>query len=125
LPSHRNPTDAKGRTMRSMRLKAVLPLLLLLLTLGLAACGGGEEEGGQTAADFPPPTAAPDDAKEGGTLTIVNAGDIDFLDPGAAYYQNTYILDYATQRALLGWPPDKEDEPQPALADGPPQARDA
>jgi peptide/nickel transport system substrate-binding protein len=110
--------------MRRIPLKAVLPLLLLLFTLGLAACGGEEEEGGQTAADFPPPTAAPDDAKEGGTLEIVNAGDIDFLDPGAAYYQNTYILDYATQRALLGWPPDEEDDPQPDLADGPPQVSD-
>jgi peptide/nickel transport system substrate-binding protein len=110
--------------MRRMPLKAVLPLLLLLFTLGLAACGGEDEEGGQTATDFPPPTEAPDDAKEGGTLTIVNAGDIDFLDPGAAYYQNTYILDYATQRGLLGWPPDEEDEPQPDLADGPPQVSD-
>ena len=110
--------------MRRMPLKAVLPLLLLLFTLGLAACGGDDEGGGQTAADFPPPTAPPDDAKEGGTLTVVASGDVDFIDPGAGFYQFTYILDYATQRALLGWPPDERDEPQPDLADGPPQVSD-
>jgi peptide/nickel transport system substrate-binding protein len=106
-----------------MPLKALLPLLLLVLTLGLAACGDDDDdgEGGQTAADFPSPTAPPDDAKRGGTLTIVMAGDIDFMDPGAAYYQQTYVLDYAFQRSLMGWPPDEDEEPQPDLADGPPE----
>src|SRR5215211_4584757 len=66
ISSHRNRIEPKGRTMRRKPLKAVLPLLLVPLTLGLAACGGGGEEGGQTAADFPPPTAPPDDAKQGG-----------------------------------------------------------
>ncbi len=27
--------------------------------------------------------------------TVVAAGDIDYLDPGAAYYQFTYMLDFA------------------------------
>jgi peptide/nickel transport system substrate-binding protein len=110
--------------MRRMPLKAVLPVLLLLLTLGLAACGDDDEDGGgggQTAADFPPPTAPPDDAKKGGTLTVVSSGDVDFIDPGAGFYQFTYILDYATQRGILGWPPDEDEEPQPDLADGPPE----
>jgi peptide/nickel transport system substrate-binding protein len=112
--------------MRRMRLKALLPLLLLVLTLGLAACGDDDDDGGggQTAADFPPPTAPPDDAKRGGTLTIVMAGDIDFMDPGAAYYQQTYVLDYAWQRALMGWPPDEDEAAQPDLADGEPQVSD-
>src|SRR5215216_2136336 len=96
---HRNRTEPKGRNMLRMPLKVALPLLLLVLTLGLAACGGDEEgDGGQTAEDFPPATAPPDDAKEGGTLQVIASGDIDFMDPGAGYYQFTYILDYATQR---------------------------
>jgi peptide/nickel transport system substrate-binding protein len=114
--------------MRRMRLKALLPLLLLVLTLGLGltACGDDDDDGGggQTAEDFPPPTAPPDDAKRGGTLQVISAGDIDYMDPGAAYYQFTYILDYAWQRALMGWPPDEDEAAQPDLADGEPQVSD-
>jgi len=113
-----------------MPLKAALPALLLLiaLSLGVSACGSGDDNGGGggslTAADFQPPTAAPSDAKKGGTLTVVSSGDIDFMDPGAAYYQVTYIIDYAWQRALMGWPPDESKEAQPDLADGQPQVTD-
>jgi peptide/nickel transport system substrate-binding protein len=112
--------------MRRMPLKALLPLLLLLFTLGLAACGDDDEGGGggQTAADFPPQTAPPDDAKQGGTLQVISAGDIDYMDPGAAYYQFTYIIDYAVFRGLMGWPPDEDEAPQPDLADGEPQVSD-
>jgi peptide/nickel transport system substrate-binding protein len=108
--------------MRRMPLKALLPALLFLLTLVLAACGSsGSSGGGLTADDFKPVTAPPADAQKGGTLTVVNAADIDFLDPGAGYYQPTYIIDFATQRTIVGWPPDEIKEPQPDLADGPPQ----
>jgi peptide/nickel transport system substrate-binding protein len=115
--------------MRRMRLKALLPLLLLVfsLGLGLTACGGDDDDeggGGETAADFPPPTAPPDDAKRGGTLQVISAGDIDYMDPGAAYYQFTYIIDYAVFRNLMGWPPDEDEAPQPDLADGEPQVSD-
>ena len=113
--------------MRRLSFRAILPaLLILLFTLGLAACGNDNEGGGggQTASDFPPPTAAPDDAKKGGTLTLVGSGDVDYIDPGAGYYQATYIVDYPTQRALMGWPPDEAKSPQPDLADGQPQVSD-
>jgi peptide/nickel transport system substrate-binding protein len=114
--------------MRRMLYWLLIPALVLVFALGLTACGdddGDEGGGGElTFEDFPPTTAPPDDAKEGGTLTVVNAGDIDFMDPGAAYYQNTYILDYAVFRALLGWPPDEDEAPQPDLADGEPQVSD-
>ncbi len=113
--------------MRRVTLKAVLPALLVLLTLGLAACGdngGGSGGGGLTASDFPPITAAPDDAQKGGTLTVVNAADVDYLDPGAGYYQPTYIVDFATQRTIVGWPPDEVKEPQPDLAEGQPTISD-
>jgi peptide/nickel transport system substrate-binding protein len=114
--------------MQRIRLKALLPLLLLVFTLGvgLAACGDDDDDGGggQTAEDFPPQTAPPDDAKRGGTLQVISAADIDFMDPGAAFYQFTYILDYAWLRGLLGWPPDERDAPQPDLADGEPEVSD-
>jgi peptide/nickel transport system substrate-binding protein len=112
--------------MRRMLYWALIPALLFIFAVGLAACGGDDDDGdgdggGLTFEDFPPATAPPDDAKEGGTLTIVMAGDIDFMDPGAAYYQQTYVLDYAWQRSLMGWPPDEDEEAQPDLADGEPQ----
>jgi peptide/nickel transport system substrate-binding protein len=111
--------------MRRMPLKAVFLALLVLLTLGLAACGDNEEGGGGlSASDFPPPTAPPDDAQKGGTLTVVNSGDVDYIDPGAGYYQPTYIVDFATQRTIVGWPPDKTGKPAPDLADGEPQISD-
>lgn len=111
--------------MRRKPFKALLPLLFIVLSLGLAACdddeGGG---GGATSADFPPVTAPPDDAKKGGTLTVVNAGDVDYIDPGAAYYQPTYIIDFPVFRTILGWPPDATGDPQPDLAEAQPEISD-
>jgi peptide/nickel transport system substrate-binding protein len=117
--------------MRRTILWPLIAALALVFALGLTACGGDDDEGGGgggdgdlTFEDFPPNTTAPDDAKKGGTLTVVSSGDIDFMDPGAAYYQTTYILDYAVFRGLLGWPPDEDEAPQPDLADGEPQVSD-
>ena len=100
----------KDQRMRRKLHWALIPALLLVLALGLAACGDDDDDGG--GGDAPartsrPPTAPPDDAKKGGTLTVITAGDVDFIDPGAAYYQPTYMLDFATQRTLVGWPPDE------------------
>ena len=61
------------------------------------SCGG--DDGGdderrhdRRPEEFAPVTAAPDDAQEGGELTVLAAGDIDYMDPGAAYYQFTYMV---------------------------------
>jgi len=101
---------------------ALIPVLILVFALGLVACGDDDDDGdgGAAAGDFAPVTAPPDDAKKGGTLTVVSAGDVDFLDPGAAYYQYTYMIMGGQQRALLFWPPDEIDEPQPDLAEAQP-----
>jgi peptide/nickel transport system substrate-binding protein len=107
-----------------MPLKAMLLALLIVLTLGLAACGGDDEDGGDggpAAGDFAPPTAPPDDAQKGGTLTVVAAADVDYIDPGAAYYQFTYMIDFASQRTLLGWQPDDTETPSPDLAEDEPE----
>jgi peptide/nickel transport system substrate-binding protein len=110
--------------MRPMPFKATSSALLIALTLGLAACGGGGGGEGKTASDFPPVTAPPDDAKKGGTLQVINAGDVDYIDPGAGYYQPTYIIDFATQRTIMGWPPDDTGKPAPDLAAGQPTISD-
>jgi peptide/nickel transport system substrate-binding protein len=113
-------------------MQSKLRLLLVLgafiaLTLTVSACGGdddGDGDGAAAAAEFAPVTEAPADAKEGGTMTILATADIDFMDPGAAYYQFTYMLTDAVHRKLLWWPPDETAEPHPDLAEEAPEISD-
>ena len=65
-------------------------------------------------------SAPPDNAKKGGTLNVIAAGDVDYIDPGASYYQFTYMVTEATQRGLFGWAPSDKVDPSPDLADGEP-----
>jgi peptide/nickel transport system substrate-binding protein len=110
--------------IQSLRTVSLL-LAVVLASIGLAACGGGNDEGtGASQNQFPPVNEAPSDAKKGGTLTVLAAGDIDYLDPGASYYQFTYMVDFATQRTLVAWPPDEIETPQPDLTEGDPQVSD-
>ena len=69
-------------------------------------------------------TAAPDDAQEGGELTVLTEGDIDYMDPGAAYYQVTYTVDFGVFRQLVAWPPDAAVDPVPDLAAEEPEVSD-
>ena len=111
--------------MQRLPLKATWLALLICLALGVATCGSDDDGGGGTSvSDFAPVAAAPGDAKKGGTLTVVNAADVDFIDPGAAYYQPTYMIDFATQRTIVSWPPDEVEEPQPDLAEAEPTVSD-
>ena len=117
-----------------MRLKWLRPAValsaLLAFAFVLTACGdsdeGGTSGGGATGVpeEFQPDSAAPDDAQVGGDLTLLNEGDIDYMDPGAAYYQVTYTLDFAVFRQLVAWPPDAVTDPVPDLADGEPELSD-
>ncbi|MFL5827924.1 MAG: ABC transporter substrate-binding protein [Thermoleophilaceae bacterium] len=101
------------------RLRGALMLLAIGgLSVGVAACGGGSSNksstsGGQPAAN----------AKKGGTLHILSNGDVDYVDPGAAYYQFTFIMSYATQRPLFSYKPTDE-KATPDLAAGPAQVSD-
>jgi peptide/nickel transport system substrate-binding protein len=106
--------------MRLTRLRLLLPAVLVAgLAVALSSCGGGGSTTGEESAgipsEFKAPTAAPDNAAKGGTLTELNEGDIDYMDPGAAYYQVTYSVTLATQRTLMGWPPNAT-QPAPDLA---------
>ena len=79
----------------------------------MAACGSDDDgEGTESASagsgipeEFAAPTTAPNDAQEGGELTVIASDDIDYMDPGAAYYQYAYMLMSAAHRTLLSWPP--------------------
>ena len=96
------------------RLKSVsTAVLLTALTVTLAACGGGSAgTAGQNM------VAATQDlsGKQGGTLTMLASGDVDYIDAGAAYYQFSYMVHYATQRSLYSWAPDTTKTPTPDLA---------
>ena len=115
--------------MQRRSLRVIVPgLLLAALSLVLAACGSsssstslpGQVGAGKAQSQFPPPTSAPSSAKKGGTLTVLFSGDVDYIDPGAAYYQVTYMIDFDTVRPLLNWPPGDTALPQPDLAESQP-----
>lgn len=53
--------------------------------------------------------------KAGGTITILSAGDVDYIDPGIAYYSFSYTVHYATQRPLYAYKPNSV-RPIPDLA---------
>ena len=81
-------------------------VFLVGTALALAGCGGDDE------------------AKKGGTLTVMAESDIQFMDPGAMYYQFDYmVLAQPGHRALYGWKAG-ETKPVPDLATGPPQVSD-
>ncbi len=47
---------------------------------------------------------------------MIAASDVDYIDPGAAYYQFTYMVTSATQSQLEGYAPDDVEQPTPLLA---------
>ena len=103
-----------------MQLKSrLVPLFALALVSAvlLAACG---DEGGSSDTqtdEFTPLTAAPEGAKPGGELTVIAASDVDYIDPGASYYQFSYMVTSATQSSLVGWAPPDVEQPSPLLAE--------
>jgi peptide/nickel transport system substrate-binding protein len=82
---------------------------------GATTTSGGSGEVGQ------PVTAPPDGAKSGGTLTMLSAGDVDYIDPGLAYYAFSYSVLQPTLAPLYGYDPGDPSTAKPILADGEPQ----
>jgi peptide/nickel transport system substrate-binding protein len=115
--------------MKVNLLRALLPALLLIAVLGLAACGGDDDDGEEGAveeqlAEFEPAAEPSDDATEGGELEVIASGDVDYIDPGAMYYQFSYMMADAMHRKLLSWPPPETEQPQPDLAESEPEISD-
>ncbi len=106
--------------MHSKMAKALVSTLSAAFAVGLVACGGESGGGGTDVAqnDFPPVTEAPGDAEEGGTLEVIAAGDVDYIDPGAMYYQFSYMIGYAAHRPLYSWQPADVEQASPDLAEG-------
>src|SRR4051812_1231714 len=87
----------KGRFMRRSFQWTIILGVLLALTLGVAACGG-DDNGGTSEQGSKQGTPA--EGKRGGKLTALWASDVDFIDPGIAYYQVSNIVMRATQSSL-------------------------
>jgi peptide/nickel transport system substrate-binding protein len=87
--------------------------------LALGGCGGDDEE--QPAEQGSGPQQ---EAKQGGDLTMLYAADVDNIDPGITYYQYGFPVAYATQRPLYSFKPDDAINPEPDLAEGPPDISD-
>ncbi len=110
-------------------------LFALVAAVGLAfvvsACGSDDDDSDSSTSsgsgipeEFVGPTEAPDGAAEGGDLKVIAAGDVDYIDPGASYYQFTYMINNAGHRQLLTWGPDDVEEPTPDGAEDYPEVSD-
>ncbi|HWT22039.1 MAG TPA: ABC transporter substrate-binding protein [Solirubrobacteraceae bacterium] len=124
-------------------MRTLLALVALVAAFGLAACGGGDEsdtgggEGGGTPAQGDTAGANiteqlfagsamdnrqnPDQGKKGGKLTVLAAGDVDYMDPGKTYYTYAIGIINATHRGLYAYLPGSTEQAVPDLADGDPQ----
>jgi peptide/nickel transport system substrate-binding protein len=92
----------------------------------VAACGGDDDNGGDSASTSSKSSkaAGPTAIKPGsagGKLTVLAAGDVDYLDPGQDYYTFGYMVQYAVNRPLYSFKPDNSEKPVADLASGPPE----
>src|SRR5207247_10462258 len=100
------------RTPRSLG----TPLLVRLIAL--AGCGGSDNSSSTSGGT--PASGAAANAKQGGTLTVLSSGDVDYVDPGQDYYQFGYMAQYAVNRTLYSFGAD-DTEARPDLATGAPE----
>jgi peptide/nickel transport system substrate-binding protein len=95
------------------RLQAGHRVIPAVALLALLAGGCGSAAG--TARETTPTTPH---AKRGGTLEVLNQGDVDSLDPGITYYTAGYQVTGPTQRTVLNYKPGGDGQPVADLATG-------
>ncbi|MBA2513093.1 MAG: hypothetical protein H0V26_02020 [Solirubrobacterales bacterium] len=124
--------------------RTLLALAALSAVLTFGACGGADDkesaggdagtpaqsEGGANiteqlfAGSAVDNIAKPDEGKKGGKLTVLSAGDVDYLDPGKTYYTYTIGILNALHRGLYAFPPGAEEAVPDLAADMPEIAED-
>ena len=82
----------KGLTSQRRRLGAgssrvVWLLLLAALAFAIVGCGGGSKSSGKLQSGMGVDGAG---GKKGGTITVLSQADVDYIDPGLAYYSFSY-----------------------------------
>jgi peptide/nickel transport system substrate-binding protein len=116
----------------------------MVAALALSACGGDDEEGGDSGTSGTPAQSdggegsanvteqlfagsaadnrdKPDEGKKGGKLTVLAAGDVDYMDPGKTYYTYAIGIINAVHRGLYGYLPNDTSKAVPDIADGDPE----
>jgi peptide/nickel transport system substrate-binding protein len=91
------------RSARFSRARDVVLLAAALLAVALLAAPRADAQG-----------------RQGGRVTMLWAGDVDTLDPGATYINYGSMLAIATQRPLFTYRPEDVSQAVPDLAAGPP-----
>ena len=99
-------------------MRRVVPALAAAVALALVVGCGGDDDSEEPAEQGSQPQQ---EAKRGGDLTVKYAADVDKIDPGQTYYQYGFLVAYATQRPLYSFKPDDAINPEPDLAEGPPE----
>jgi peptide/nickel transport system substrate-binding protein len=123
-------------------LKTLLALAALIAVFGFAACGDDDDdeagtEGGTTAQteegganiteQLFAGSAADNRANpaeggvKGGKLTVLSAGDVDYMDPQKTYYTYAIGIINAIHRGLYAYLPGDTTKPVPDLAEGDPE----
>jgi peptide/nickel transport system substrate-binding protein len=100
--------------------KRHLAVPLLAGLVALAGCGGSDNDKGSSSTSGTPASGAPANAKQGGTLTVIASGDVDYVDPGETYYQFGYQVESAVNRTLYSFGADDQ-EARPDLATAAPE----
>jgi peptide/nickel transport system substrate-binding protein len=107
-------------------LRSTVPWLALLCVplIALAGCGSSKKKSSSTPAGTAnaQPTGQ---AKKGGNLTVLYNADVDYIDPGATYYQYGFNIAYSTQRPLYSFKPEDTTSSTPDLATAPAEITDA
>ena len=109
--------------MRKVSLSWLLPALLVALLAFVAVGCGGDDDGGDSGSAEEQVTGggAADEGKQGGAVTFLAAGDVDYLDPGQTYYTFGYMVHYAVNRTLYGFEPGDGETAVPDIAEGEPE----
>ncbi|MEA2393545.1 MAG: peptide/nickel transport system substrate-binding protein [Solirubrobacteraceae bacterium] len=109
-----------------MRWRSIAALMgVVAATCAVAACGSSSNNSSKSKAGAgssgAPSSGAVEPGKAGGKLTMLAAGDIDYLDPGQDYYTFGYEVQYAVNRTLYSYKPDDSEKPIPDMATAAPE----
>jgi peptide/nickel transport system substrate-binding protein len=111
--------------MQSRSTRLALIALAGVLVLALAACGSKSSSSTSTSGSSTSSSSSSgkynaavpvSGQKKGGTLKVISNEGFDHLDPGAGYFQLTYMVLYAVHRSLYYYKPQDSTNPIPDLA---------
>ena len=104
------------RTPKRVAMLAVFAALALFV----AACGSSSSSSSSGTVASSAGQKIPQ-GKQGGTVTVLSAGDVDYMDPGQMYYTFGYMIGYSVNRPLYSFKPDNATTPVPDTAEGAPK----